>query len=351
MVAYLGLLCVLLVIFILPFESPCEGCSSFTLDKFPVSGRTRDNAANTSSLAWYFLPHTIAPPSTGVIYDVLGFAPGHATFVNQSPNDLSGLNSAGLSCDRQHLLGSLWPSEPNSSTASDNVDADFLCPLLLGRYATVREVTAALEVNGGHLHIYSTTPFDHHFALRDGNSSLIIEAIGGDIKAYTDRNDNGTTGFGALTNEPEFPWMVTLLRNRLWKHGLSRPAVGIPGDWYPDSRIERIVMIKGSFEAPASVQQAIQQAAQVINSISIPSGPLPGTDFGGGEGSQSTFEQTLVSTIYDHARATVYFRTADNALWQRLCLKDLAGMKTAKKLPLVNSLPWYSDAAHAFTAP
>ena len=48
-----------------------------------------------------------------------------------------------------------------------------------------------------------------HWVLRDAlGDGVVIEFIEGRMKVYDDKNDGGTTGFGAMTNSPQFPWQA-----------------------------------------------------------------------------------------------------------------------------------------------
>jgi penicillin V acylase-like amidase (Ntn superfamily) len=49
-----------------------------------------------------------------------------------------------------------------------------------------------------------------HFVVRDSSgSSLVVEFLLGQVVLYRDHNDNGTTGFGVMTNEPAFAWQAS----------------------------------------------------------------------------------------------------------------------------------------------
>merc|ERR1719478_924431 len=104
------------------------------------------------------------------------------------------------------------------------------------------------------------------------------------MQVYVDHNDNGITGFGIMTNEPPYQWQVQAVRHLQWKQSLSRPAVAMPGAWYPDDRFQRIFLVKSAMPKPKSYQEAVMQAVHALNTVTIPMGAQIGTDSGYGEG-------------------------------------------------------------------
>ena len=69
---------------------------------------------------------------------------------------------------------------------------------------------------------------------------------------YEDLNDGGATGWGIVTNEPPFDWQLRAVAHSLWKRSLARPAVGVPGGFYPDERFQRLQMVKTALEDPSA---------------------------------------------------------------------------------------------------
>lgn len=169
---------------------------------------------------------------------------------------------------------------------------------------------------------------------------------------YTDGNDGGKTGFGIMTNEPEYPWQVQNVKHYMWKQALARPATTMPGTFYPDERFLRIHLVKEALPKPTTHPEAMMQAVHVLNTITVPMGAQMGTDSGAGEGQG---DHTQFGIVYDHLNSTMYFRSQTNQNLQRLALKELSLQQGAQQqyLPVENSLPWFVDAAPALkpTAP
>ena len=116
----------------------------------------------------------------------------------------------------------------------------------------------------GSIHVHAGKFFDgssgQHFVLRDSKGlSLVVEYVGGEQQVYQDLNDGGKTGWGIMTNEPEFPWHVRALQHYEWKQTLARSATTIPGGYYPDDRFLRIHQSKSAMPKPATNQEAVLQ--------------------------------------------------------------------------------------------
>lgn len=254
----------------------------------------------------------------------------------------SGMNNAGLSCDKQTLLGSKYPDRNESL---DNIDAMLLCQWALEGFASVEELKAALR------HTNFVTPanegfWNSHWMFRDAwGQGLVIEFIEGRALIYDDHNDKGETGFGIMTNQPPFPWQLQAVRHLRWKQSMARSAVAVPGAWYPDERFQRIHLVKSGLPVPSSTQEAVMQAVHVMNTISVPPGLHEGTDSGKGEGLN---DFTHFGVVYDHKAATLYWRTETNQNLQRLRLQD-AHLEEGKSSWFLRvsgpRLPWFSDAA------
>ena len=169
----------------------------------------------------------------------------------------------------------------------------------------------------------------------------MAEFVAGSANLYLDLNDGGATGFGVMTNEPEFPWQLQMIKHVQWKLKRSSPAaLSIPGDFYPDSRFLRLWLHKSMMEPASEYRQAVADAASVLNSVTVPRGAQPGKDGGS--------SRTHWGVVWDHKNSTVYWRSESNMNLQRLRLAD-AGLDdgAARRYLTVESaqLPFFSDAA------
>ena len=167
------------------------------------------------------------------------------------------------------------------------------------------------------------------------------------MEVYDDLNDGGKTGFGVFTNEPPLMWQNEAVRHLQWKQSLARPAVGMPGSWYPEARFQRLHLVKSALPEPGSYQEAIMQTVHVLNTVTVPMGSQMGTDSGTGEG---LGDHTQYAVIYDSKNQTIYWRTQVNQNLQRLRLVD-AGLETGGKEQVIaaqsSELPWFNDASRS----
>jgi choloylglycine hydrolase len=331
---------------VLLLASAALGCSNFHMENdYRLTVRTMDLGTPLSfGVATRPRGSTIAFNNAPARLGFLGFPPVEAGVVLQHIVS-GGLNEAGLSCDEQTLIDTVYPNK--TGTPSD-LNVDYFCEYMLAQCATAEEVRAVLA-NG------TVTPHGpaiaggSHYALRDASgASVVVEFLEGETVTAMDFNDGGKTGFGVMTNEPPFQWHLENVRHATWKQHNARPAFTIPGTFYPDERFLRVSLLKSAMPEPKSYQEAMMQAVHVLNSVTVPMGDQLGTDSSAGEGAG---DHTLFGVVYDHLNRTLYWRTHVNQNLQRLRLADarLNNASAAAFLPFDNQqLPWFSDAASAF---
>lgn len=256
---------------------------------------------------------------------------------------IAGLNSAGLSCDEQHLDETSY--EASSGNASIDLSTQHVCEWAVMNFKSCKDVVEGLQT----VKIVQGQTRDgpdsgHHYIFRDAEgTALVVEIVGQRKHLHIDLNDGGKTGFGVVTNSPPFPWHLTNTRMFLEKMQSDKSAVEIPGNWYSDDRFQRLWLSKSGMEIPESQQDAVAQALAVMNTVTVPMGVRIGTDSRPGEGSVATYW----GAIYNHRDPTVYWRTAENPLLRRLRLKDLNldESNDVLHLPLdEKKLKWFSDA-------
>ena len=220
--------------------SSTSPCSNFQMqNEYQISVRTMD-------LGLPFAAFGIRTVARGAALAAPAHAVARLGFVSFVPEKLGvvmgdmvagGMNEAGLSCDLQTLLGTVYPAK--TGNASTDLPVNNLCEWLLGHCASVDEARAALANR-------TVTPHGpclaggSHWVLRDAaGRSLVIEfgaeaagtgagttaaegaaagtartaggvvvgaegsvAAVGVAHLYLDLNDEGATGFGIMTNEP-----------------------------------------------------------------------------------------------------------------------------------------------------
>ena len=331
---------------LLLLSSAALGCSNFLMENhYQLSVRTMD-LGTPLSFGVATVPrgtvtgHNDAPSTYGFV----GFPPVEAGIILHHYVS-GGMNEAGLSCDEQTLLGTVYPNKTDTKT---DLPVDYFCEYMLSSCATVSDVYGVLANK-------TITPHGpaiaggSHFSLRDANgASIVVEFVDGEASLSLDHNDGGLTGFGVMTNEPQFQWHVENARHAQWKLHNARPSFTIPGTFYPDERFLRISLFKSAMPKPSTYEEAMMQAVHVLNAITVPMGNQMGTDSSKGEGAG---DHTKFGVVYDHLNRTIYWRTETNQNLQRLRLADadLTNSSAAAFLPFANSLPWFSDAASAFS--
>ena len=164
-----------------------------------------------------------------------------------------------------------------------------LCPWVLGNFATVDEVKAALA--GVHVWGKPIGPLKLllplHASVHDASGrSIVLEFTREGPKVY----DNGP---GVLTNSPTFDWHETNLRNFVNLKAMSAGPIrvgaavlspldsgsgllGIPGDWTPPSRFVRIAAMKYFAGTPLNAQGGVVLAEHLLGSVAIPRRPGTG---------------------------------------------------------------------------
>ena len=312
-------------------------------NSFIISARTMDLGAGLSfAIATTPKSSPLATPAFPTArHGFVGFVPIEVGIVLEH-FVTAGLNTAGVSCDQQTLLHTVYPNA--TGNASTDVSVDYFCEYVLGNVVNVTSLQSDLlhkrvtphggSISGG-----------QHFVVRDSSGdSLIIEFLDGTVTTTRDHNDQGTSGFGVMTNEPSFSWQVENTRHAMWKMKNARPSFTIPGTFYPDERFLRIHLFKSSMPTPKSNVEAIQQAVHVMNSVTVPMGNQMGTDSSKGEGQG---DHTLFGIVYDHSERVVYWRTQFNQNLQRLRLVDaeITLNGTRGYLSLKNELPFFHDAS------
>ena len=209
------------------------------------------------------------------------------------------------------------------------IPVDRLAAWILGNFATVEDVKAALpKVTVCEPDIKKLKSLGMHIAVHDAaGKNLVIEFVGGKVNVY----DNPV---GVMTNSPDFPWMITNLRNyinldslnrapktldsvRIEPTGVGSGLLGLPGDWTPPSRFVRMAICKDAALKPKNAKEAINLAEHLLNIVDIPKGvikekPEPFITMYG-------YAQWVI--IKDLTNKVLYYKTYDNSAWKSVDLK------------------------------
>merc|ERR1712224_600131 len=121
-------------------------------------------------------------------------------------------------------------------------------------------------------------------------------------------------------------------RHLTWKRTLVRQAVAVPGGWYPEERFMRVLMVKEAQAPPTSLQVAVAQAVGVLNTITVPMGPVPGTDSGPHSAEMGLSDHSLFGVVRDHADKTMYWRSALNPSLTRTACRSSSSSSKARRM-------------------
>ena len=348
----------LLSLLLLPLQA--EACSNWLMPHWEhsgLSGRTTDLGSIAPGLSFEMrtLPRGTEAPGAKLLpggktqHGILAIVPTEFT-IRIGPMITAGINEHGLTCDMQTLITTKMPAASNTSA---DLFVELFCQWALGGFADTDSVRAAL-LNASAVHVFGSElesgSNGQHYSLRDANGrSLVVEWVGGTQQVYQDLNDHGKTGWGIMTNEPEYPYMVRMVQHFEWKQSLARPSTSLPGAFYPDERFLRIHLIRKGLPKPKDAREALMHAVHVLNTVTVPPGEQMGTDSGAGEGAG---DHTMWGVIYDHRNATIYFREQLNQNLQKVRLSDLNLAAGAQIVTLSmgsqNGLPYIHDAAPSF---
>jgi penicillin V acylase-like amidase (Ntn superfamily) len=347
---------IMLLLMLMSWAAATHACSNFLLEgggDFVVSARTMDlgpglsfGVATVPAGSKLSGGGTEPTRESKALLGFVGFVPVEAGLVLEH-FVTAGMNTAGLSCDQQTLLGSVYPNKTGNATT--DVAIDHFCERVLARFNGTAQLAAALAERRLTPHGPSVAG-GQHFVVRDARGeSLVVEFTDGTASVFVDHNDGGESGFGILTNEPNFQWHVENVRHARWKMRNARPSFTLPGAYYPDERFLRIDLLKRGMPKPTAMREAIQQAVHVLNSVTVPAGAQMGTDSSRGEGQG---DHTMFGVVYDHTEMAVFWRTEANQNLQRIRLADAKLEPGAARGSLAfgvgkNDLPYFHDAALA----
>ena len=343
------------VILSLLLQSTSFACTDFLVkakDGSAVVARSMEFALPTKSNIRFFpkgdrIQSVIPEGQKGISwtskYDYLGID------VFGKENIVDGLNEKGLSVGGLFFTGSEYQkAEPGKSLALTD-----LAKWLLGNFETVDEVKGAIKsinVIGVSLPALKQVP-GIHVAVHDANrNSIVIEFIKGEQKIY----DNPV---GVMTNQPEFDWQLTNLRNYISMDSQDNKPIklgeyeikatgsgngwfGLPGDWTPPSRFVRAALFVHKAPQPKDVAEALILANHISYTVDIPNGLIetdlmPGTLLP---------ELTQWVVFKDLNNKILYFRSYNDGTLKMVDMKKLKLSGPAEKsIPMDDVKPTVID--------
>ena len=274
--------------------------------------------------------------------------------MNTLGHDIStdGLNEAGLSVGGLYIPEYVRYQPFPAAARAPAISNLELSNWLLGNFATVDEVRAALpKITVYDLTMPPAGPQPLHWAISDAKGgAIVVEYVEGALRIH----DNP---IGTLTNSPNFEWHLTNLRNHVdltnqnfdplrlgtvvvKPLGQGSGMLGIPGDYTPPSRFIRATALAWSTVPPATATEGANAAFHVLNAVDIPIGAvaqrIPGKD---GAAPTLAYEQTQWATVHDLVNRLLYYRTYGNLAIRVVDLKkvDWTG-KTIRHIPMPTAM-------------
>lgn len=344
---------VLFAAFITAYQS--EACSVFRVtakDGTIISGRSME-FGNDLKYAMIVVPRNkefISPAPTGgqglVWKTKYGYVANNVLGVESVISD--GMNEAGLA------FSALWyePDTQFQSVGPGDQKAVLAHMMvgswLLGNFSTVDEAAAGLKK----IRLYAMkipqmgmAPPAHVILYDAKGGCIVVEYERGELKIYDDP-------LGIMTNAPNFPWMMSNLRNyvgmtneewgtqdfsgvKITPTGHGNGMFGLPGDITPPSRFVRMAIMTKFADQQENAQKTLNLAQHIISSLDIVKGMVVDK---APDGRITSSETTQWATFRDLTNKVFYFRTYDNCNLRKIDLKllDFNAGKT-------KTIPMYGD--------
>jgi choloylglycine hydrolase len=196
---------------------------------------------------------------------------------------VDGVNEAGLGAATLYLEESNYSEKPLADHV--NLGSPEVVPYLLGHYASVAEVKAAVA----QLNVVAVpNPFMKivvplHWVVADKTGAMIVlEQTGNGLEYFDDPA-------GVMTNSPQFPWHLLNLNQyphlrptieastqygdvKATGFGAGTGAMGLPGDYTSPSRFVRMAYLRQNAEQVSGEANVINTLSHLTSSVNIPKG-------------------------------------------------------------------------------
>lgn len=223
---------------------------------------------------------------------------------------------------------------PKPLPDSVNVSAYELPYWIARNFSSVAEVREALAwVNVVAKPVSDQLPVAHlHWLVADATGSIVVECMEGGLHVWENDVD-------VLTNEPDFGWQRTNLRNYLtlgekdpeatrWgatelvPFGSGMGMHGIPGDYSGPSRFVRAAFVNTHYPVQGDERANVTRLFRTLGSVAVPDGCARTAD--------GVFERTLYTSCFSAASLTYYHAAYDDLSVSSYPLAsfDLTGTET-----------------------
>lgn len=183
-------------------------------------------------------------------------------------------------------------------------------------FSTVEEVRSALAgVNVVAKPVNDRLPVANlHWIIGDATGSIVVECMEDGIHVWEDDAD-------VLTNEPDFGWQRTNLRNYLmlddaepahveWRGAALAPfgsgmgMQGMPGDYSGPARFVKVAFVNSHYPVQDDEAGNVTRLFRTLGSVAVPDGCAKMAD--------GSYEKTLYTSCFSAASMTYYHATYDD---------------------------------------
>lgn len=170
-----------------------------------------------------------------------------------------------------------------------------------------------------------------HWLIGDATGSIVVECMEEGMRVWENDAD-------VLTNEPDFGWQRTNLRNyltltdedpdaaawgamKLAPFGSGLGMQGIPGDYSGPSRFVKAAFVNSHYPAQTGEAANVTRLFRTLGSVAVPEGAAKMAD--------GSHEKTLYTSCFSPATMTYYHATYDDPRIRSypIASVDLAGSK------------------------
>lgn len=163
-----------------------------------------------------------------------------------------------------------------------------------------------------------------HWFVGDGEKSITVESVKERLKIYENP-------VGVLTNNPPFDMQLFNLNNfrnltageresafgvPVQEYGRGLGAMGLPGDWSPQSRFVRAAFANANSVCGDSEEERVNQLFRILNAVAVPAGCCKVGD---------GYERTIYTSVCSAKTTTYYFCTYGSYAVYVVSLKDIDG--------------------------
>lgn len=241
---------------------------------------------------------------------------GIATIADGYPLYYDAVNERGLG-----MAGLNFPDnadyKPERAGTTNIASFEFI-PWVLGRFATVDEVAAALAAvtitDASFSDAFPASPL--HWIIADRDRSITVESVREGLRVY----DNPV---GVLTNNPTFDIQLFGLNNlmhlstyppentfapelALDRYSRGMGAIGLPGDLSSSSRFAKAAFTRMNSVAGGSESESISQFFQILGSVAQQRGCVH-------VGEEGKYEITIYSSCCNTDTGVYYYTTYENS--------------------------------------